>query len=148
MMQKEEPLVCSVTSPAAPGTAIHPLKGGDLGRASKVVIDATLTQPTGGNLDVYIQRRLGTDAWADVVHFPQLVPGSTTFRYTTTLNGEGTGLTAVGGGTDAAPGVGLAVNTVVNCLPGSELRVILVAAASTSAGAVQVIRATPFVERG
>lgn len=148
MKTKETPIALSFTSPAAASTVVSAggLAGSaSLTRADAIVIDAVLVGGTGGTLDVYLQRKTGSDAWMDWVHFPQITAG-TTKRYTITMFGEGAGssIVEVGGGTTAAPGVALAANTAVNVTPGGDVRVVCVAGAGTSAGAAQAITLTPY----
>lgn len=149
MKTKETAQTITATSPAAASTVVHTdlFKGSMLARAEGLVIDAKLTQATGGTLDVYLQRKLATNDWVDWVHFPQLAAGSSVKRYTCTITGNGAPLVEVGGGTDAAPGVALAANTAVDVTPGDDVRIVFVAGASTSAGAAQTIRITPYTEK-
>jgi hypothetical protein len=124
---KETPIVLSFTSPASAITAVS--AGGlagqaALSRADGVTIDAVLsTTTTNGTLDVYLQRKTGSDAWMDWVHFPQLANAQIK-RYTVTITGNGNTIVEVGGGTTAAPGVALAANTAVNVTPGGDVRVV------------------------
>ncbi len=127
----------TTTSPAAAGTAIGSVLPG-LREYDWFMIDAKLTQATGGVLDVYLQRKLVTDVWHDWLHFPQLAAGSTVFHYSMTAQSN-TGLTVVGAGTDATPAPALAANTMIGGHPGDIIRVVYVAGASTSAGASQSI---------
>lgn len=139
----------TATSPAAASTVIHTalFNGDSIAKADKIVIDAVLAGATGGTLDVYLQRKIASDTWRDFLHFPQLAAGAATVRYTATINGEGTSLVVVGGGSDASPGVALAANTLVNVIPGGNIRIVFVAGASTSAGAAQTIQVTTYGER-
>ncbi len=146
-MRTKESLLLTVTetSPAAASTVVgSSFKSALLTTADRLVIDAALLGATAGTLDVYLQRKIGTNAWRDWVHFPQLAAGASAIKYTVTITGDGTSLVVVGGGTDAAPGVALAVNTAVNVIPGGDVRIIYVAGASTSLGAAQTITITPY----
>lgn len=149
MKTKEVSQTITATSPAAAGTVVHTevFKGSMLARAEGLVIDAKLTQATGGTLDVYLQRKLTTNEWVDWVHFPQLAAGTAVKRYTCTITGNGASIVEVGGGSDASPGVALAANTAVDVTPGDDVRIVFVAGASTSAGAAQTIKITPYTER-
>lgn len=148
MKTKETAIALSFSSPSSASTTV-PAGGlagaASLTRADAVVIDAILIGGTGGTLDVYLQRKTGSDAWMDWVHFPQIAAGVTK-RYTITMFGEGAGSTIVevGGGTTAAPGVALAANTAVNVTPGGDVRAVCVAGAGTSAGASQSITLIPY----
>jgi len=149
MKKKGTSLTVTLTSPAAASSTVVGatlFKGSALQAADTLVIDATLVGGTGGTLDVYLQRRVGTDAWRDWVHFPQIAAG-TTKRYTVTVTGEGTSLVETGGGTDATPGVALAANTIVNVLPGDDVRVVFVTGSGVSAGASNSITITPYTQR-
>ena len=150
-MRTKESTALTVTedAPDAAGTTVgNVFKSGLLTTADKIVIDATLTGSTGGTLDVYLQRKTGTDAWRDFVHFPQLAGAASAVRYTATLKGEGSSLVVTGGGSDASPGVALAANTVVDVIPGGDVRIVYVAGVGTSLGASQTITLTPYTERG
>lgn len=146
---KEQALTLTATSPAAASTVAGTATAAILLRnADRLVIDASLVGATGGTLDVYIQRRVAADTWRDWIHFPQLAAAAAAIRYTATVTGdEATALVVVGQGTDAAPGVALAANTVVNCIPGDAIRFVFVAGASTSAGAAQSVLITPYTDR-
>lgn len=147
MRTKKEAQTVTLTSPAAASTAVGgTIFAGSTLNADKLVIDATLIGGTGGTLDVYLQRKLATNSWADWVHFPQIAAGVTK-RYSLAITGEGTSIVEVGGGTDAAPGVALAANAAVNIIPGGDVRVVFVAGAGTSAGASNTIKITPYMER-
>lgn len=147
MRTKKDAQTVTLTSPSSASTAVGAtIFAGSTLNADKLVIDATLVGGTGGTLDVYLQRKLGTNSWADWVHFPQIAAG-TTKRYSFAIKGEGSSIVEVGGGTDAAPGVALAVNTAVDIIPGGDVRVVFVAGGGTSAGASNTIKITPYMER-
>lgn len=148
MRTKEASRTVTATSPAAASTVVHTelFKGSVFSNTDLLVIDAALTAGTGGTLDVYLQRKLGSDSWADWLHFPQLT-AATSARYAFTINGQGTSITAVGRGTDASPGVALAVNTSTNVVPGGDVRIVFVAGVGTSLGASNVITITPYTVR-
>jgi hypothetical protein len=144
---KQAAQTVTATSPTSPSTAVvGTVFAGSTLNADKLVIDATLIGGTGGTLDVYLQRKTGTNAWRDWVHFPQIA-AATTKRYSFMITGEGTSIVEVGGGTDAAPGVALAANTAVNVMPGGDVRVVFVAGGGTSAGGSNSITITPYQER-
>lgn len=131
--------VFSDTSPAAAGTAVSASKAGALQRFGALTIIATLTGATGGTLDVYLQ--VSPDAgvtWYDYAHFAQLAAGAAAITKVITVSraGQQTGIPTVG--TDLSPA--LAANAVVGGDFGDMMRVLLVAGASTSAGAVQTIK--------
>lgn len=117
-----------------------------LSTADKLVIDATLLGGTGGTLDVYLQRKVAADTWRDLVHFPQIV-AATAKKYTVTINGDGTSIVDVGGGTDAVPAPTLAANSLVNCIPGGDVRIVFVSGSGNTVGASNSITITAHSER-
>jgi hypothetical protein len=133
---------------AVAGTAVFAtsFKGDMLRRADLYVVDATLVGPTGGTLDVYLQRKLAANDWADWIHFPQVAAG-TTKRYSAAVDGTGPTLVDIGGGSDASPGVALAANTVVNVMPGDEVRAVIVLGVGTSVAGSIKVTLTPYSER-
>jgi len=101
-------------------------------------IFSTLQGATGGTLDVYIQYSPdGGTTWVDYAHFPQLAAGAgaTSRVWSASKNAQQTTLTSVG--TGASPALG--ANTIVGGDWGDRLRVVAVAGASTSAGALQTL---------
>jgi hypothetical protein len=139
----------TATSPASASTVVHTelFRSAMLSRADLLTIDATLTGATGGTLDVYLQRKLASDKWRDLVHFAQLAAGAAAKHYSFTINGTTATISDVGGGSDATPGVALAAGAVSNVPPGGDIRVVFVAGASTSAGASQSITISAFSGR-
>lgn len=129
----------TATSPAAASTVVHAVTFDGLEKYDWFTIDADLAGATGGTLDVYLQRKLASNVWRDWVHFPQLAAAAAAVKYSITSQ-PASAITVCGGGTDAAPGVALAVNTAMGGHPGQEVRIIFVAGVSTSAGAAQTIR--------
>jgi hypothetical protein len=149
MKRKIATQTVTLTSAAAAGTTIGAtlFKGSMFQRADRLVIDALLRGATGGTLDVYLQRKLGTDSWTDLCHFAQQAAAGAQKRYTCTITGDGATIVETGVGTDAAPGVALAVNTLVNVMPGDDVRIVFVAGAATSAGASQSITITAYADK-
>jgi hypothetical protein len=134
----------SETSPAAASTVVGGSIAG-LGEYDFLRVDALLVGATGGALDVYLQRRIGPDAWADWVHFAQLAAGAAAVRYSLMANlANSTTITTANAGTDATPAVGLAAATFIGGHPGSVVRAVYVAGASTSAGAAVKIYITAW----
>jgi len=133
------------TSPGSASTAVGPQLGG-LGKYDSLLITASLLGATAGVLDVYIQRKITTNVWADWAHFTQLTAGSTAKYYSlyATDTASPAAPVAIGVGTDAAPGVLLAAGSFVGGMPGSDIRLVFVAGASTSLGAAQTIYVTAF----
>ncbi len=129
----------SDTSPASAITVIGDVIAGLLDY-DWFTIDGNLTGGTNGTLDVYLQREVDTNLWADWLHFPQLSAGQAATQYSC-QSGSTTTIHAVEQGTDASAGTpALAVNTFIGGHPGNKLRAVYVAGASTSAGAAQVIK--------
>lgn len=148
MKTKEKTQVITFTSAASATTTVHTalFTGAIFTAAEGIVWDATITGGTGGTTDVYLQRKLDTNLWADFIHFPQVAAGVTK-KYTVSTIGNGATIVEVGGGTDAAPGVALAANTAVDVVPGGDVRIVVVTGAGTSVGATQTIRAVAYSER-
>lgn len=145
---KEVTLTVTATSPSSASTAIatSTFKSAMLTSADRLVVDARLQGATGGVLDVYLQRKLANDTWADWIHFPQLTAAAAATGYTVSIDGGGNSIVARGQGTDASPGVALAANTAVNVMPGGDVRIVFVAGASTSAGASQTVTIIAYTE--
>jgi hypothetical protein len=129
------------TSPAAASTVVSPAMGlGGLSLLDSFLLVATLQGATGGTLDIYLQTAdedATTPVWIDYAHFAQLPAGAaqtkmafTVSRYAQSLSG-----TVVGSGSTPA----LAQSTMLGGEFGEKFRVVFVAGAGTSAGAVQTI---------
>ena len=132
------------TSPAAAGTAVGSVIA-SLDEYDYIRVDAALVGATGGTLDVYLQRLVKPNAWADWVHFAQLAAGASAIKYSVIgAHGLSTTITTSNLGTDATPAVSLAAATFVGGHPGKSLRAVYVAGASTSAGAALSIVVTGY----
>lgn len=125
------------TSPAAASTVIGPAMQG-LDDFTRLVIHATLQGATGGTLDVYIQSSVG-NGWYDVAHFAQLAAAAASVRYVVTLTKALKGTPAIVAVNAANGTPTLAANSVNADILGNAIRVVYVAGALTSAGAVQAI---------
>jgi hypothetical protein len=129
----------SGTSPAAASTAPGAYATG-LAKYAGLRVEAQVIGATGGTLDVYLQRKVGPNLWVDWVHFAQLAAGASALLYSFTIQNVSTAtgaLTAVtSGGTDATPTSTGGTGLIMNNHPGDFVRVVYVAGASTSAGAV------------
>lgn len=147
----------TAASPAAPGAAIvtPSIKSEWLHRADMLSIDAIVTAGAGGTLDLYLQRRVAPNVWLDWVHFPQ-VPAGTTRAFTVIIDGSGNynnPIVEVGRGTDAAPNVLLAANSVANTIPSlnpnanTEIRLVHVAGAGTSGAGSSNVTVSPVSMR-
>lgn len=132
------------TSPAEAATAVigAPLSG--LGKYRAFRVDAQLVGATGGTLDVYVQRKIAPNLWADWCHFAQLASGAAAVRYSASAAVvDSTAITTVtSGGTDSTPSLSLAAGNFVAGHPGDTVRVVAVAGAGTSAGAAIAVRLT------
>lgn len=126
------------TTPAAASTVVGSVISG-LAKFKGLRIEAQVVGATGGALDIYLQRKIGPNLWADWVHFAQLAAGASALLYSLAaehVNATAGALTAVtSGGTDASPVLSLAANNFNAGHPGDYLRAVYVAGASTSAGA-------------
>jgi hypothetical protein len=115
-------------------------------------IDAILVGPTGGTLDLTLQRKIGdlpdgtaVDLWVDWLRFPQ-VGAATTARYSA-QSGEFyglTGITATGMVAAATFTVTLATNTFIGGHPGDQLRAVCTTGAGTSAAGAENIYITAW----
>jgi hypothetical protein len=103
---------------------------------------AVLTGATGGTLDVYLQRRLTTDVWADWIHFTQIAAAASAVTYTGDSNCGNTYMASTGVSADATATPALVANTVACAHPGERVRLVMVGGAGTSAGAAQTIYLT------
>lgn len=130
------------TSPASASTAVVGDALSGLGKYRGFRIQASLVGATGGVLDVYLQRKIGPNLWADWCHFAQLAAGGAAVLYSMTcaLTDATTITTTTSGGTDATPSLSLAAATFNGGHPGDTVRMVCVAGASTSAGAALAIR--------
>lgn len=135
------------TSPAAASTVVGAgLRG--LGRFTSLRIDALLVGATGGVLDIYLQRLVAANVWADWCHFVQLASGGAAARYSLKCAmADSTTIVAANAGTDAAPAVGLSAATFLGGHPGEGFRLVYVAGTSTSAGAAIELYVTGFGEK-
>ncbi len=133
-------IVVTATSPAAASTVVHTERFSNLNRYDSVTaVDAAIEGGVGGTLDVYLQRKLASNSWADWVHFPQLASGGAKIHRTFDSSEVEAAPVTVGFGTDSAPAVAMAAGKLACGHPGSEVRIIFVAGASTSAGTAQTI---------
>jgi len=119
---------------AALGSPIPGSGEGPIAYYDTLEIEADLTGPTGGTLDVYVQRsRDGGTTYRDYIHFPQVAAGATK-RYTVSPALSNT-IVEVGQGTSPA----LAANTCAGGKWGPQLRLMVTTGAGTSvAGSVTV----------
>lgn len=145
-MLRARQFILTGTSPAAAGTALVGAAQGGLERYSGLRIDAIIIGGTGGTVDLYLQRWLTTGIWLDWCHFPQVAAGVTKL-YSCLIGVEAAGATSsiiqVGQTTDD-PTVGalvLPANTFIGAIT-DKIRMVAVAGAGTSAGAVQTVYVT------
>jgi hypothetical protein len=124
------------TSPAAPGTVVGKVLP-NLSVYEFFRIDAALIGGSGGTLDVYLQRKLKDNVWADWLHYTQIAAGGAAVKWTSLAGNPNlsTALTSTFGiGTDSAPGVALAANTFLGGHPGQAIRAVYVAGSGTNTG--------------
>lgn len=141
-------------SPSAPGTAASSqsvqnaanyLPAGVCGpmddwEAVDVVIE--LTGAVGGTLNVYLQGSPdGGATFYDLIAWPQAAAAATVKYYQSPLSLATTTATTVQVGKNLAPA--LTAGTVVNGAWTDRLRLVMVAGASTTVGAVVVVRIAP-----
>lgn len=138
--------VTLATATSAGTAALASLFAGGWLKAEKLVIDATLVGPTGGTLDVCLQRKVATNKWKDWIRFPQVVAAATK-HYVATVNGEGSAITECGNSTDGSPAMTIAANSIVNMIPNEIVRIVVTSGAGTSAAGSVDITITPYTER-
>lgn len=129
----------SGTTQAAAGTLAHAAVTG-LGAFNSMTVYASLVGATGGTLDLYLQYSPdGGTTWVDYAHYAQLAAGAAAVQkvFSVTKDYDEKTITTVGSGSTPA----LAANTVLGGDWGDRLRVVEVAGASTSAGAVIALTA-------
>lgn len=103
-------------------------------------IDASLKGVPLGTLDVYLQRKVTSDVWADWLHFPQLAAGAARIYYSVP-SASATDIRVVGWGTDASPGTPtLAANTFVGGHPGDMVRLVAKQGSATMTGTGVTVR--------
>lgn len=134
-------LVITGTTPAAPGTAVvgTPVNFAQYGEACESLdIDADLVGATGGPLDLYLQTSPDGGAnWYDYAHFAQLAAAAPAVKVRFGVSRLAQQLTITTVGKNLTPA--LAVNTVVGGPFGTQMRLVAVAGALTTAGAVITI---------
>lgn len=145
--------IFSETSPNAAGTAASSQAvenqasylsngvAGPLDDYDALWVQADLVGATGGTLDVYVQSSPDDGrTWYDVVHFTQLAAGAAAISYRATLSLQSamTAPDTVGKNTSPA----LAAGKVSQGAFGDRLRLLMVAGASTSAGAAVHVAVT------
>lgn len=129
----------SDTSPAAAGVAVSAVTITGLDAYDEIHVEADLTGAGGDTLGVTIQRKLANNLWRDWISFGTVSASAALAKFSVPP-AVTKGIFTVGGGTDATPGVALAANSTVGGHPGTDIRAVYTAAASTSSGAAQVIR--------
>lgn len=132
------------TSPAAASTAAVGSTLVGVEKYAALQIACEVQGATGGTLDLYIQTSFDGTVFWDLIHLPQLAAAAAAVKYMVNLPNMGaTAITVVGKtGTPA-----LAANTVTGGVGswGRSLRLLAVAGAGTSAGAVQTITVHGYI---
>jgi hypothetical protein len=111
-------------------------------------IDAIIIGPTGGTIDVTLQRKMGdvqgaaVDLWVDWLHFPQVA--ATTTKVYSAVSGASTTITVNGAVAAATFTATLAANTFIGGHPGDQLRAVCTTGTSTSVAALQKIYITAW----
>jgi hypothetical protein len=106
-------------------------------------IDAIIIGPTGGTIDVTLQRKIdGVDLWVDWLHFPQ-VAATVTTKFSA-MTGASTTIATVGMVAAATFTATLAANMFVGGHPGDQLRAVCTTGTSTSIAALQKIYITAW----
>lgn len=127
----------TATSPAAPGTGLGTSNViiSKLDEYESLLIVPSLIGATGGTLDVFIQHSYDEgNNWVDYIHFAQLAAGAAASKQFVSVS-------KFGGQVVTFPTVGynltptLAAATAVGGPFGSQMRLIFIAGAGTSAGA-------------
>jgi hypothetical protein len=142
------PLVITGTTPNAPagGTVIGSPAVFQVEAPEALDVNADLVGATGGVLNLYLQTSpdKGT-TWYDYAAFAQLANGalatSVRFGLSRTSPSSG-GLVVVGKGLVAAVGNALTAGTIIGGPFGDRMRLVAIAGAGTSAGAVITVRLT------
>lgn len=127
----------SATSPSSATTvAGTPVTG--LAGYGSMSIYANIQGGVGGTLDIYLQYSPdeGT-TWVDYAHFAQLASGASAIKRVWTVSRSAQQTTIATVGTSTSPA--LSANSIIGGEWGDRLRVVMVAGASTSAGAAQTI---------
>jgi hypothetical protein len=111
----------------------------DLESFDALTIYASLIGATGGTLDVYLQTSIdeGT-TWDDYAHFTQLAAGAGAIKYKFAVSRAGQLLVPVAVGINLTPA--LAAGSVVGGEWGDRMRLVMVAGASTTAGAAVSVK--------
>lgn len=126
-------------SPAAASTAAGTGRISGLRNYQSFTVDVTIGSPTGGALDVYLQRLVGS-TWVDWLHLPQRSAAAAAIRYVIDSNSIATAPVTVGSDTTPA----LAAGVFACAHPGDTVRALYIAGASTSAATAVTITITGF----
>lgn len=148
MRTKEGIQTITFTSPTTAITAIGgTFKSGLLRNADSILVEATIAGAVGGVLDIYLQRKVADDTWTDWVHFTQVAAAASAVKFNACITSGPQVPVLVGGGNDATPAPALAANTMVNTLPGGDVRIVAVAGVLTTAGASQTVSLTYYTDQ-
>lgn len=126
------------TSPSSATTAVIGNFVGGLQIYDSLQIIAIIQGATGGTLDLYLQSSVDGSTWYDYAHYAQLAAAAASTTRTITVSRAQQQLTATAIGSNTSPA--LAANTFLGGDFGSRIRLLAVAGAGTSAGAVQTIK--------
>lgn len=132
-------LALSDTSPASASTAVGAGVASGFQDVTSLSIVATLTGATGGVLDVYLQTSFdGGTTWYDYAHWTQISAAAAAVTKVWHMHRSIAVSTIATIGSGSTPA--LAANAINGGAWGNAFRLVYVAGASTSAGAVQTVR--------
>ena len=142
MAQREVFTLTANSQVTASSVAIGATAAGLL-RFDSFTIDANIQGAVGGTLDVYLQREIADDLWADWLHFPQLTGGAAAIQYSVKSGSDKTIHVVEQGTTSSAGTPALAANTFVGGHPGNKVRTVFVAGTGVTGPAKeQVVKIT------
>lgn len=134
MLQRQ--FLLTATSPAAASTVVTTQTAEKLEQFDWFTVDAKLQGATGGTLSVYLQRFCSVlNEWLDWLSFTQQAAAGALVRYSIDCRASAVAITTVGQGSSPA----LTAGVMACSHPGTKVRLVFVAGASTSAGAAQSV---------
>ncbi len=126
-------------SPATATTAVVGDQINGLGKYEELIIDAALVGAAGGLLDVYLQRWVTDNLWADWVHFPQLSIAAAAVKYSIIATRQSSTIVTVGNSADASFTLALAAGSFAGGVPDTAVRCVAVGGVGTSGAAAITI---------
>lgn len=110
-------LTIDAPSPASPGSVAYFARLLPLAELERIDVEATVSGAEGGDLEVFLEERIGPGIWRERIHFGTFCAGSMTEHRTRSFPSIDTG----------------------------EFRIVLVAGNGTTAGTSAAIRITPHM---